>query len=670
MKHKFRRGLMCVVMTLAFVVSAFTGVFPLQCITASADDEYLTFTAEQDGSSVTISWMDSSFSLDYNNGNGWETYSNGYTINLNQDDSVQFRGKNDNISGSIFDESKHVYIDGRVACTGNTMTILNYEYPGDASMSLGCFAYMFTGCTGLTNAPDLPATNLAHFCYQSMFSGCTSLTNSPVRPATILTFNCYCAMFAGCKGLTKAPDLPATTLNTACYQQMFDGCSSLTKAPELPATVLSADCYSGMFTGCDSLTELPELPATTLATNCYRAMFEHCDSLTELPELPATTLARWCYEAMFKDCIGIKVSGEIDDYYNTVYRIPAFENGTTATEALNNMFYGTSGYFTGTPEINKIYYVHKTYTLVEAVSATCTTAGNSAYYIGSDGKYYTKDGYTYTEIAKDSWVIPATTGVHTYGETSPIWTWIKENGEYTVFVKFKCKFCGDIVTPETNPSLVWVDNGIGVKTYTATINFDGHDYTSTKDEQITQSITINNNTKNYKYGEQIRAVAPAMRDGKYFVGWYDVDTNTKVSGTQTYYFYATRNMRIEARYDSSAVEEEEPVYSMNVSRVDLPESGKQKISFTVDWELPEDYQLIEAGVLRSYTNDNPELDGADVSKKVSTLQTPRGTFKYNLTLSAANSEKTIYSKAYVTYRNKLNDQIVTVYTAPFATAKA
>ncbi|SEK95936.1 hypothetical protein [Ruminococcus albus] len=626
MKHKFRRGLMCVVMALALVVSAFTGVFPLQCITASADDEYLTFTAEQDDSSVTISWMDSSFSLDYNNGNGWVPYSDGYTINLNQDDSVQFRGKNDNISGSIFDNNKHVYIEGRVACTGNIMTLLNYEVPGDASMSYACFSNMFLNCIGLTKAPDLPATDLSKTCYFRMFEGCSNLT--------------------------KAPELPATKLEWSCYDCMFKNCTGLTKAPELPAKELDGHCYNSMFYGCTSLTELPELPATELKENCYFWMFVLCE--------------------------GIKVSYERDnENYNAEYKIPSSGEGTLSSpKDIYLMFAGTGGPVQ-VPDINTTYYVHK-YTFFREVPATCTTAGNIEYYTYGD-KYYTYDGTTYTELTDlngdgdvniDDTVIPATTGVHTYGETSPIWTWIKENGEYTVFVKFKCKFCGDIVTPETNPSLVWVDNGNGVKTYTATINLNGHDYTSTKDEQITQSITINNNTKNYKYGEQIRADAHAMKDGKYFVGWYDVDTNTKVSGTQTYYFYATRNMRIEARYDSSAVEEEEPVYSMNVSRVDLPESGKQKISFTVDWELPEDYQLIEAGVLRSYTNDNPELDGADVSKKVSTLQTERGTFKYNLTLSAANSEKTIYSKGYVTYRNKLNDQIVTVYTAPVATAKA
>ena len=34
---------------------------------------------------------------------------------------------------------------------------------------------MFQGCTGLTSAPELPATTLANDCYNSMFQGCTGL---------------------------------------------------------------------------------------------------------------------------------------------------------------------------------------------------------------------------------------------------------------------------------------------------------------------------------------------------------------------------------------------------------------------------------------------------------------------------------------------------------------
>jgi hypothetical protein len=35
---------------------------------------------------------------------------------------------------------------------------------------------MFTDCTALTAAPNLPATTMADNCYSSMFNGCKALT--------------------------------------------------------------------------------------------------------------------------------------------------------------------------------------------------------------------------------------------------------------------------------------------------------------------------------------------------------------------------------------------------------------------------------------------------------------------------------------------------------------
>ena len=34
---------------------------------------------------------------------------------------------------------------------------------------------MFSGCTSLTTAPELPATTLADYCYYGMFQRCTNL---------------------------------------------------------------------------------------------------------------------------------------------------------------------------------------------------------------------------------------------------------------------------------------------------------------------------------------------------------------------------------------------------------------------------------------------------------------------------------------------------------------
>lgn len=176
--------------------------------------------------------------------------------------------------------------------------------------------------------------------------------------------NCYRNMFQGCTSLTQAPELPATTLAGNCYQDMFYGCTSLTKAPALPSTTLSNYCYSHMFQGCTSLTQAPVLPATTLAGWCYPAMFRDCTSLTQAPALPATTLSSYCYAYMFQGCTSLKLSTTKTGEYTQEYRIPSSGTGTTATDAIFNMFTSTGGTFKGTPEINTTYYLSNTNTIV------------------------------------------------------------------------------------------------------------------------------------------------------------------------------------------------------------------------------------------------------------------------------------------------------------------
>jgi hypothetical protein len=115
-----------------------------------------------------------------------------------------------------------------------------------------------------------------------------------------------------------------------------------------------------MFTQCSSLTTAPALPATTLAFSCYYDMLSECSNLETLPELPATTLADSCYQGMFYACTNIKLSTDEDSTYQTAFRIPSSGNGAVGADSLLNMFVKTGGSFTGTPEINKIYYTSNT----------------------------------------------------------------------------------------------------------------------------------------------------------------------------------------------------------------------------------------------------------------------------------------------------------------------
>jgi hypothetical protein len=71
---------------------------------------------------------------------------------------------------------------GKIAASGNVNSMLNFRKDADGNvigLSMCCYVNMFSGCTSLTTAPELPATTLAYACYQQMFVGCTSLTEAP-----------------------------------------------------------------------------------------------------------------------------------------------------------------------------------------------------------------------------------------------------------------------------------------------------------------------------------------------------------------------------------------------------------------------------------------------------------------------------------------------------------
>ena len=251
-------------------------------------------------------------------------------------------------------------------CTGNIQTLLDWENPPTSISENYCYYRMFSDCKNLTSAPELPATTLRRDCYGNMFYNCTSLTSAPELPATTLAYECYRSMFYGCTSLTSAPELPATTLAESCYAAMFSGCTSLTSAPELPVTTSKPGCYSYMFRDCTSLTSAPELPATTLAYECYYEMFRNCTSLTAAPKLPATTLAVGCYGNMFAGCTKLKVNTTSG---NKIFTCPS----TIPQSAVNNMFSGTGGAFTGTPTAGKTYY----YTAGGAASVEYTVTINN-----------------------------------------------------------------------------------------------------------------------------------------------------------------------------------------------------------------------------------------------------------------------------------------------------
>ena len=207
-----------------------------------------------------------------------------------------------------------------------------------------------------------PSANIIYF--RGSTTGTKSLfTNTNVNNAWVFTGATNLEAIGNINMLIQdvlGGDIEDIPLATNCYNSMFYNCRSLVTAPALPATTLANYCYNSMFYNCRSLVTAPALPATTLATSCYNNVFRNCTKLTTAPALPATTLAPSCYDSMFRDCTSLKLSTILTGIYDTAYRIPTTGTGTTAEDALSNMFTETGGTFKGTPEINTTYYTENT----------------------------------------------------------------------------------------------------------------------------------------------------------------------------------------------------------------------------------------------------------------------------------------------------------------------
>ena len=278
---------------------------------------YLTFAADAE-QTFTMTAKDNFMnpftfpeSLQYSVGDGdWTQLTSGTGITFGGDKgTLRLRGKSSiGTAASYSAYSRIAFGNGavEVACTGDIRTLVDWENYATASTAEARFCWLFSSCTALTTAPELPATTLATSCYDCMFYDCTSLTTAPELPATTLASSCYSDMFYGCTSLTTAPELPADTLANFCYTRMFSGCTALTTAPELPATTLAENCYSYMFSGCTSLTTSPVLPATTLAEDCYYLMFNGCSSLSSITMLATDISAETC---LYRWVEGVASSG-------------------------------------------------------------------------------------------------------------------------------------------------------------------------------------------------------------------------------------------------------------------------------------------------------------------------------------------------------------------------
>ena len=235
---------------------------------------YVTFKAdtEQKFKMTTQNYTISGLEYSVNDGEWQDVEADTEVPFGGENGTLRLRGTNQNGTATStvnYSTIKFTVANVNVACTGDIRTLLNWKNYTTVDTQNARFCSLFNGCSVLTSAPELPATNLAEKCYASMFKGCTNLETAPALPATYLVGYCYFYMFADCKNLNTAPELPATHLALFCYYGMFQGCSSLQKAPDLSATDLRYYCYTNMFCNCTNLTSVTMLAPSDQISGGY-----------------------------------------------------------------------------------------------------------------------------------------------------------------------------------------------------------------------------------------------------------------------------------------------------------------------------------------------------------------------------------------------------------------
>ena len=248
--------------------SKYTFTMPESNVTVSAIiDRPLTLKALTAGTIVVNSPKSG---MQYSLNGGEKTAVTSEAITVAEGDTVAFYGNGKSITNyqgtNIAGGTAEVKVYGKLMSLVDETGFATYS----AGVGRNMFEGLFKGYTSLKDAAELvlPA-KVGVLCYRYMFEDCTGLTTAPELPATELYTSCYNSMFKGCTSLTTAPELPATTLNTYCYSKMFLGCSSLTTAPELPALTLKESCYEQMFEGCSSLNAVTCLATDTNANSTY-----------------------------------------------------------------------------------------------------------------------------------------------------------------------------------------------------------------------------------------------------------------------------------------------------------------------------------------------------------------------------------------------------------------
>lgn len=287
-----------------------------------------------------------------------------------------------------------------------------------STANLSNMKWMFRGCTGLVNGPDIDATNATNM--YGMFLYCQNMTN--VHITNLKSSPDVSRMFEGCYSLTTVTGLESFYGNQSLTYMFYD-CQALTTLPTLDLTGVTdissmfCKCYAlqsvnltntgsvtnmrGAFSGCNSMVSIPEIDYSNVKyvdvmfQRCYKiasGMYAAYEAALASPNLSS-------YSNMFNYC-GVSENTNIyasEESKTDLFRIPKAWGGkmTTASNMLGQ-YYTTSG-------TNFVVYNFQTssYTMNILTEHGATIATYGPYELG-DSSTYGKYNSTYTEITSNA----------------------------------------------------------------------------------------------------------------------------------------------------------------------------------------------------------------------------------------------------------------------------
>ena len=284
---------------------------------------------------------------------------------------------------------------------------------------------------------------------------------------------------------------------------------------------------------------LVEAGSTTGGVMKYRV--DYGEWSTELPKAaePGNHTVSYCvffdnnenWNAVYEDTIVVN----IDNTFTVTWKngdktietdelvefgtVPSYDGEEPTMTGEDNEVFVFSGWDKDIDEVTEdvtLNATFKKYTRTDAKEETCEEDGNTEYYTGDDGFYYTYDGTDFAKIEENSWIIKAKG--HNYN-VRPIWEWNEEWSEATA--TFVCANDSEhtvILNADISESTTAGKIGEkGEHIIVATVEFNGRKYTNHKITKMPATTVKKIAAKDATCSEEGNIEYYAGSDGKFYV---------------------------------------------------------------------------------------------------------------------------------------------------------